>query len=69
MRLSGSPEHQDKDENWALECKNYVQPRGRLEQVTREMNENKLHISECRWTGFGSQRTQTSETIMTLFSG
>ena len=43
---------------------------GRLAQITREMNENKLHIlgiSECRWTGFGSQRTQGGETI--LFSG
>ena len=37
---------------------------GRLAQVTREMNENKLHIlgiSECRRTEFGSQRTRTGE--------
>ena len=43
---------------------------GRLAQVTREMNENKLHIlgiSECRRTGYGLQRTQTGEAI--LFSG
>ncbi|XP_020621740.1 craniofacial development protein 2-like [Orbicella faveolata] len=43
---------------------------GRLAQITRETNENKLHIlgiSECRWAGFGSQRTQGGETI--LFSG
>ena len=43
---------------------------GKLAQVTREMRENKLHIlriSECRWTGFGSLRTQTGETV--LFSG
>ena len=43
---------------------------GKLAQVTREMRENKLHvlgISECRWTGSGSLRTQTGETV--LFSG
>ncbi|KAL9979771.1 hypothetical protein ACROYT_G017482 [Oculina patagonica] len=43
---------------------------GRFAQITREMNENKLHIlgiSECRWTGFGTRRTQGGETI--LFSG
>ena len=43
---------------------------GKLAQVTREMRENKLHnlgIRECRWTVFGSLRTQTGE--MVLFSG
>ena len=43
---------------------------GKLAQVTKEMRENKLHIfgiSECRWTGFGSLRTQNGETV--LFSG
>ena len=43
---------------------------GRLAQVTKEMNENKLHflgIGEYRWTRFGTQITRTGETI--LFSG
>ena len=43
---------------------------GRLAQITREINEIRLHflgISECRWTGFGSQKTPGGETI--LFSG
>ena len=43
---------------------------GRRAHITREMNENKLlifDISEYKWTGFGSPRTQTCQTV--LFSG
>ncbi|XP_071136879.1 craniofacial development protein 2-like [Mytilus edulis] len=43
---------------------------GKQAQVVREMKENKLHIlgiSECRWTGFGKNLTNTGDTI--IYSG
>ncbi|XP_063410454.1 craniofacial development protein 2-like [Mytilus trossulus] len=43
---------------------------GKQAQVLREMKENKLHIlgiSECRWTGFGKNLTNTGDTI--IYSG
>ena len=61
--------HQDKDKNWIWNVRTMFST-GRLAQVTKEMNQNKRHIlgiSECRWTGIGSQTTRTGETI--LFSG
>ena len=39
----------------------------RLAQITREMNENRLHIpgiSQCRSIGFCSQKTREGETIL-----
>ncbi|XP_071150457.1 craniofacial development protein 2-like [Mytilus edulis] len=43
---------------------------GKRAQVLREMKENKQHIldiSECRWTGFGKNLTNTGDTI--IYSG
>lgn len=45
---------------------------GKQAQLIREMRNNKLHllgISECRWTDFGKNTTNSGETIIPVYSG